>query len=520
MRILSRLVIGSAYRLKSSSPYQNSKHFFYNLLENSSYPYKKYLDILMITLIFISVAVLVREVKYPVNDYWRFFNDYTISVIFLLEYVLRLWVYSSVSEELIREYEDDVLLSREFRLFSAFYKVLIKKLDYILSVQAIIDLLAIVPFFHQMRLLRVFILFRVFKLFRYATSFQSFISVLKSKKFEFATLFTFASIVIFVSSVLIYVMEANNPNSPINSLFDAFYWSIVTISTVGYGDVTPITSGGQSVAIIVIIAGIAVLSFTTSLIVTAFNEKMDEILENKAIENIRKLKHFYLICGISDLTFAVAQKLSNLDKKFIILDKDEALIKQARDKGFHAFNFDPSDVDNYALLGISFQKRIEAVLALHVNDVENVSTILSIRSISEEVKILATLEIGANRKKLELAGVNEIVYSQELMGLVAKESTGQPVAFEAVHAIRSSELGVNIVEVIIDEIIFENYKQLVDYSFTRFRLVLLGIHSKEQDTFLFEVQEDYSIALGDVLMLVGEKRFVEAFKTELHSKRR
>jgi len=519
MKLFSRLVVDNAYRLKSSSRYQNAKQFFYNILENNSYPYKKFLDIFMIVLIFISVAVLVREVKYPVNDFFMLFNDYIISVVFLIEYLLRLWVYSSSSEVIIKEYEDDVLLSRDFRLFSATKKIVAKKIEYITSVQAIIDFLAIVPFFHQVRLLRIFILFRVFKLFRYATRLQSFLSILKSKKFEFATLFTFASIVIFISSVLIYIMEANNENSPINSLFDAFYWSIVTISTVGYGDVTPITPAGQTVAIAVITAGIAVLAFTTSLIVSAFTEKLDEIIENKAVEDIYKLKKLYLICGITDVSLSVAKKLESLEKEFIILDKDEGLVKNVRDRGYHAFALDPSNMDNYALLGIDFEEKIEAVLSLHESDVENVSTALSIRAIHSNVKILSTLEYGENRKKLKLAGVSEIVYIQELIGLIAKEFSGQPVAFEAIHTIRSSELGVNISEITVDEIIAEHYRCLKDYSFTKFRLVLLGIYSKESTDFMFTIEDEYVIAEGDILLCVGEKRFIEAFKIELHSKR-
>ena len=193
---------------------------------------------------------------------------------------MRIWIYSDNSRIIVDQYEKDQMLQREFRFGHMLSKIFRTKFEYVRSVTAIIDLLAIVPFFHEIRLLRIFILFRVFKLFRYAQSLRTFGSVLATKKFEFITLLMFASIVIFISSVLIYVMEANNPDSPIDTLFESFYWAVVTISTVGFGDITPVTDAGRFVAMIIIIAGVAVLSFTTSIIVSAFTENLDEIKDS------------------------------------------------------------------------------------------------------------------------------------------------------------------------------------------------------------------------------------------------
>jgi voltage-gated potassium channel len=139
----------------------------------------------------------------------------------------------------------------------------------------------------------------------------------------------FASIIIFVSSVLIYVMEANNPNSSINTLFDALYWSIVTISTVGYGDITPSSSEARFIAMIVITAGIAVLAFTTSLFVSAFTEKLEDIREIKMIDEISKINNFYLICGYGEIAREVVAKLIYHHNRIVIIDEDEQnILKQ------------------------------------------------------------------------------------------------------------------------------------------------------------------------------------------------
>jgi voltage-gated potassium channel len=515
--MLKRLIVDAAYYLQTSKTYQSRKHFFYNLLENDKYKYKKYVDILMITLIFISVAVLIREVKFHVNDYLLFFSNYIISIIFFIEYVLRLWVSSSVSEVIVNRAEHDSFLSRDIRLSKAFRKIFKIKMQYILSVRAIIDLLAILPFFHELRLLRIFILFRVFKLFRYAKSFQTLAGVLNSKKFEFLTLAIFASVVIFVSSVLIYVMEANNPDSPINTLFDAIYWSIVTISTVGYGDVTPITSEGRFVAMIVITAGIAVLAFTTSLVVSAFTERLDSIREVKTIEDISKLKKFYLICGYEHIAKELAKKLHN-KKNMIVLDADPLRVEEAKKDGLIALNYDPGSIESYKKLNIDFTKQVKAILCLRENDVDNVYTALTVRSISKEIYLLSLLINDTNEKKLKYAGINNLVYPQELVGLMTKELVGKPVAFEVIHQLRSEHANVKIDEIAVTERIVENFATIGELGNKDYRVIVLGLYKQSNDRFLFNPIDSTFLEVGDFIIAIGYKIFIKEFELHLHTK--
>jgi len=517
--MIRSLIIDWAYFLSTSHNYQATKRFFYNLLENDKYRFKKYFDILMITLIMISVVILIREVKSHVNDFLLFFNNFVISIIFLIEYLLRLWVSGSVTEIIIKQNDYDTMLGQDFNLFKATRKVLRAKLSYISSPRAIIDLLAIIPFFHQLRLLRIFILFRVFKLFRYARSFQTFSSVLSTKKFEFLTLGMFASIVIFVSSVLIYVMEANNPDSPIDTLYEAVYWSIVTISTVGYGDMTPVTDEGRLVAMVVITAGIAVLAFTTSLVVSAFTEKLDEIKETKSIDDIRKLKKFYIVCGYDNIAREVVKKLS-IKNDIIILDEDSTRAGIAHKDGYKVLNYNPGSVESYKKLHVDMQTQVKAILCLRESDVANVYTSLTVRSINKDVYILSLLMNDINRKKLLFAGVNEILYPKELVGLIAKEFVGKPVAFEAIHGLRSEYSNINIEEIVITERMLSNFALVSELNNIKYRLVLLGVYKNNIKRFYFNPIDSTILEQGDYLVLIGNSVFIQEFEKYLHKSRK
>ena len=472
----------------------------------------------MMLLIISSVGILILEVKSPIHPHLEFFNTYVISLIFFVEYLLRFWISSSVTETIIKSSEHATMLGRDFKLSYAFLKVFRQKLSFVFSVRAIIDLLAILPFFHELRLLRLFVLFRVFKLFRYTTSFQTFVSVLATKKFEFLILLMFASIVIFVSSVLIYVMEANNPDSPINTLFEAVYWSIVTISTVGYGDITPVTSEGRIVAMLVITAGIAVLAFTTSIVVSALTEKLDEIKEIKTIENIRKIKKFYLICGYENVAQEVAQKLKNGKSNIIVLDEDEHRIAHAKRDGLIALNYDPGDVQSYKKIGIDLSTQVKSVLCLRENDVENVYTTLTVRSIDKNVNIVSLLMDDVNRNKLNFAGVNEILYPKGLVGIISKELIGRPVAFEVIHALRNDYYGVDVQEILIDDRMVQNLTYVSELKNERFRIILLGIYKKSNQRFFFNPIESTILESGDYLMIIGNSVLIKEFEKYLHKK--
>jgi voltage-gated potassium channel len=514
--MMGRWIVEVSYFLQSSHPYRKVKNSVYNLLENNRYPYKRIFDIFMIGLIFLSVYILIRQVKHELSDGWVFFNNYVITFIFLSEYLLRLWVYSDSSKIIIEQYEHDLFLHRPFSLMRGLKATFLKKFEFIRSPSAIIDLLAILPFFHELRILRVFILFRVLKIFRYAQSLRRLISILSAKKFEFITLIIFTLIVIFIASVLIYVMEANHPKSPLDTLFDALYWSVVTIFTVGYGDITPVTSGGRMVAMAVIVLGIAVISFATSIVVSAFTEKLDEIKEEKLIDDVNHLKRFYLICGFSMLSLEVIKKLHKGKTPVVILEKDPLLVAQGRNHGLLVLEYDPASMESYTHLKINFAHQIEAILLLHESDVANIFTALTIREMTKHVPLYSILYHLEHRRKLQMAGIDVIINPQELVGLMGKILSTQPVALEAIHALRSEHTSTVIDEIVLQKGMEKTFFTLLEEALFLRRLNVLGIFYHGDKNFHFNPNGSEGFNEGDVAIVLANPALLNAFKTELY----
>jgi voltage-gated potassium channel len=363
-------------------------------------------------------------------------------------------------------------------------------------------------------------LFRVFKLFRYAKSLKQFVSILSSKKFEILTLGVFASVIIGVSSVLIYIMEANNPASPINTLFEALYWSVVTIFTVGYGDFVPVTTEGRTVGMAIIVAGIAVISFATSIVVSAFTEKLDEIKEDKLIDDASKIDQFYLLCGYGPLSAQVAHRFIKNNKQVIIVESDPKKVAEAQKEGFLALNYDPASLHSYHALRIDFESQVIAAILLEESDVLNVYTALTIREISKSVQLLSILLHHENRRKLTLAGINEIVYTQELIGLMSKEVSGRPVAFEVIHALRSENSGVFIEEIVLDDLMAKQFFETTKMSMFHKRLIVLGVYKQGVKSFFFNPSNALMVEEGDVAIVVGTRSLIDEFKALMRRKKR
>lgn len=161
-----------------------------------------------------------------------------------------------------------------------------KPLRYALSFYGIIDLLAIAPYYitallglQPVRLLALFRLLRILKLTRYLKAARRFTQALSQTKEELLIFFAASAIIIFLSAVGIYHFEHEAQPGAFKTFFDALWWSVVTLTTVGYGDLYPITVGGRLFTFVVLLTGLGLIAVPTGIIASSLNSirrKMDD----------------------------------------------------------------------------------------------------------------------------------------------------------------------------------------------------------------------------------------------------
>lgn len=217
-------------------------------------------DIFMVCLIVANVIAIVLESEPGLHDvYHRFFLDFEIIsvAIFTVEYILRVW---SCTADIAGGYDHP------------FYG----RIKYIFSPLAVIDFLAFAPFYIgafftiDLRILRIFRLLRLLKLTRYSPALNIIWAVIVSQRRALTAALLIMGTTLMFSASIVYVCEHRVQPETFGSIPKAMWWSIATLTTVGYGDAIPITPVGRLFGGVTMILAIVMLALPTGVIATGF----------------------------------------------------------------------------------------------------------------------------------------------------------------------------------------------------------------------------------------------------------
>ncbi len=521
----SNLVIRLAYWLDASPHYTALKSSSYNWLLNPRSRRRVWFDSGMVVLVLLSVFMLIYQVHHEVNPYADLFER-AVFLTLILEYLLRMWLFSASRKIMIEHFEHAELVGMHFRLGPALWAVLKSKLAYMVTPIAIIDLLAIMPSYRPIGFLRLFLLFRLLKLFRYARSLSAFGKVVVEKRFELLTLSIFVGAVVLISSTAVYLFEAGVPDATIETPLDAVYWAVITVTTVGYGDVTPVTPEGRVVAMVLVFAGIGVVSFATSIVVMAFHEKMRELHANRVFAEVERLNNVTIVCGFGRIGQVVAQHLADAQESFVIIDRDEAAIQQARRLDYLAVTGDAAD--SAMLDNLRLGRQATRILCLAHDDVNNVYITLTARQFSKDVLIISRANKQESVRKLVHAGADHVVRPYEVVARMAAEFIGQPVAFDAVHEVVTGSKGIHLEPVPILPGCSLQSSLVGEIDFATRNLLLFGVIRPSEGTaapdsdhfkmagkhFFFNPRADFQLQANDLLVLIGYDVSLDYFRKQ------
>ena len=240
------------------------KRRVYDILEYSESGNKvgKTFDVFIIILIIINViTVIVDTFETPerVKLCLRYIEIVSV-IIFTVEYLARLWTCDLKQPDL---------------------PIIKSKIKYVFSFMAIIDLLAILPFYLPMiitvdlrvlRMLRIIRLFRIFKISRYTNALNTIATVFKNKASQLISSMAVVLMLMLMASVIMYNVEHEAQPDQFKDVFQAMWWAVATLTTVGYGDIYPVTVLGKFLSAVIALLGIGLVAVPTGIITAGFSE--------------------------------------------------------------------------------------------------------------------------------------------------------------------------------------------------------------------------------------------------------
>lgn len=225
-------------------------------------------DMLMLLTIVVSIMPLAFKKRYWIFQY----TDEVTTTLFIVDYLLRLWT-------------ADFKLND--RSAAAFFR-------YPFTPWAIIDLVSILPTLAylnvKLRMFRVFRLFRtlrvlrIFKALRYSKSMSIIMSVIRNSKEALGAVCMLAVMYILVSALVIFNVEGKS----FDTFFEAVYWATVSLTTVGYGDIYPVTTAGRVITMVSSLFGIAIVALPAGIITAGYMEELVEMRDEKMRKALRK----------------------------------------------------------------------------------------------------------------------------------------------------------------------------------------------------------------------------------------
>lgn len=235
----------------------------------------KILNGFFIILIILNIAAVMLETVPEIHDphaaFFRMFDIVSV-IIFTIEYILRVW-----SSNHDPRYKHSIH----------------GRLRYILSTDALIDLLAILPFYihvfvgFDLRVLRIFRLLRFLRLFRltaYMKSARMVKNVFKSRANELKLSLVLILFFIIIASCLLYFAEHRAQPNIFSSIPATLWWAVVTATSVGYGDMVPVTILGKTLSGLVSLSGLAVFALPAGIITAGFLEEMRKMKNPKMLK--------------------------------------------------------------------------------------------------------------------------------------------------------------------------------------------------------------------------------------------
>jgi voltage-gated potassium channel len=289
-------------------------------------------------------------------------------------------------------------------------------------------------------------------------------------------------------------------------VFDAFYMTITTVTTVGYGEIHPLSRAGRVFNSAVVVLGAATVLYSFSFLMARVVEgDLQARWARRRIERmLDDLDHHFIICGFGRIGQIVAREFSRQSVPLVIIERDAERMHAAIDAGYLAVEADASSEEVLKRVGIG---RARGFIAAVSTDADNVFAILTARLLRPDLFIIGRAETEDAKAKLVRAGADRVLSPYQIGGLQLAQTALRPAVVDFVQLATSSDnLDLNMEQVLIGagaplagrSIIEANLRQ-------RFGVIVVGIQ-RATGAMEFNPPPEAVMSVGDYLVVLGQAK--------------
>ncbi len=296
------------------------------------------------------------------------------------------------------------------------------------------------------------------------------------------------------------------------NLLDSFYQVVITLSTVGFGEIHHLSDKGRFHTSLLIMFGVGTYAYLLGSFTEAFIEGRIQVFwgKKKMERRIGRLRGHYIICGYGRIGRIVARELLREKCKIVVVERDPELIAHLKEKGFLYVEGDATTDEVLIQAGI---KNAKAVITTLSNDADNIYVTLSVKQLSPSTEVIARAEDESSIPKLKYAGADRVFTPYLIGGLRMAQLVLRPTVIDFLDmAIHGNDMGLQMEELKISHLSELVDKNIIESEIRpKYNLIVIAIKKKD-GTIIYNPLPQEKIRSGDTLIVVGKKSDLERIK--------
>lgn len=297
------------------------------------------------------------------------------------------------------------------------------------------------------------------------------------------------------------------------SLVDALYMTVITISTVGFGEVGTTSAFSEIFSILMIFLGVGVVGYAFTTVVTMLVEgKLRDLWKgSKMDKKISALDKHYIICGSGELADVIIEKFIKENLDFLVITDDRADLDDYSHHNILVIEGQATEEEVLEKAGIS---RAKGLIAALPSEVDNIVTVLTARNLNKDIYIIANSISKSGSQKLMKVGANKTMSAVEISGKRIASLMIKPNIISFLDVVtKVGDIEMDLEEVIVKKGSYLENKDLIAAQIpNKTGLIVLAIKRNKDKKILFNPPGNYIFEIGDALIVLGREEQVEKLR--------